>query len=88
MSQKKVDAYKAQKANRKQIIKKEKRMLTLEKTAAALVCVAVIGWIGYSTYGRLTAEDTQTQSAVEQTEVDMTAVNDYLSDLTLAAAQE
>lgn len=88
MSQKKVDAYKAQKANRKEIIKKEKRMLMLEKTAAALVCVAVIGWIGYSTYGRLTADDAQAQSAVEQTEVDMTAVNDYLADMTSVSVEE
>ena len=31
MSQKKVDAYKAEKANREKIMKKEKRVLRLEK---------------------------------------------------------
>ena len=36
MSQKKVDAYKAEKANREKIMKKEKLILTIEKLAALL----------------------------------------------------
>ena len=39
MSQKKVDAYKAEKANREKIMKKEKLILTIEKLAA-LVAVS------------------------------------------------
>ena len=44
MSQKKVDAYKAEKANREKLMKKEKLVLRLEKLAALVVCVvAVVG---------------------------------------------
>ena len=50
MSQEKVDRYKKEKANRVKIQKKEKRVLFLEKCAIAAVCVAAVGWIGYSAY--------------------------------------
>ena len=39
MSQKKVDAYKAEKANREKIMKKEKLILTIEKLAALVACM-------------------------------------------------
>lgn len=50
MSQAKVDQYKKDKANRQKIIKKQKRMHRLEMAAITLVCVLVVGWIGYSVY--------------------------------------
>ena len=52
MSQKKVDAYKAQKANREKIMKKEKLVLRLEKLVALAACIVAVCWIGYSVYGR------------------------------------
>ena len=47
MSQKKVDAYKKEKANRSRIIKKEKRILMLEKIIGIAVCLLVVVWIGF-----------------------------------------
>ena len=54
MSQKKVDAYKVQKANRDKIIKREKRILMLEKLAGIVICLAAVAWIGFSVYGKVT----------------------------------
>ena len=56
MSQKKVDAYKAEKANREKIMKKEKLILTIEKLAALVACMVAVCWIGYSVYGKVTEE--------------------------------
>lgn len=78
MSQEKVDRYKAKKARRREIYKKEKRMLALEKLAGVLVCAAVVVWIGYSVYGKVT--DAQNEKVVE-TVMDTTAIDDYLSGL-------
>lgn len=50
MSQKKVDAYKKEKANREQIIKKEKRILKLEKLLAVVVGLVLVCWVGFSIY--------------------------------------
>lgn len=78
MSQEKVDRYKAQKARRHEIYKKEKRLLALEKLAGILICAAVVVWVGYSVYGKVTA--TQNAKVVE-TVMDVTAIDDYLSEL-------
>lgn len=78
MSQKKVDQYKEQKANREKIKKREKRILLLEKCVAVVVAVAIIGWLGYSTYGKI--QDSK-NSEVTETVMDATAVNDYLTEL-------
>ena len=65
MSQKKVDAYKQKKANRDKIIKKEKRILFLEKAAGVMICLAVVVWLGYSVYGKVTQqEETKTTETV------------------------
>ena len=45
MSQKKVDAYKAEKANREKIMKKEKLILTIEKLAALVACMVAVCWL-------------------------------------------
>ncbi len=47
MSQKKVDEYKKYKANRKQIIAKEKRMKKIKKAVATVCAIAIIGGVGY-----------------------------------------
>ena len=48
MSQEKVAKYTEQKANRKEIMKKEKRARIFRNAVAAVVLVAVVGWLGYS----------------------------------------
>lgn len=78
MSQKKVDEYKKQKANREKIMKKEKRMLLLEKTAAVLVIVAIIGWLGYSVYGQVQKSE---ETKVTETVMDASAIDEYMLGL-------
>ncbi len=79
MSQKKVDRYKEEKANRAQILRREKRILRLEKMAAALVCVVLIGWIGFSIYSQATRPSSD--ETVVDTQLNVTALNDYISGL-------
>ncbi len=50
MSQAKVDQYKKLKADRKKIMKKEKMKRKIEKYVGGVLCVAVIGWLGFSVY--------------------------------------
>ena len=79
MSQKKVDAYKKEKANREKIIKKEKRILLIEKIVGLVVCLAAVCWIGYSVYAKVTANQ---EVVVKDTVMDTSALDDYVSGLT------
>lgn len=81
MSQEKVDKYKKEKANREKLQKTEKRTLFLEKLAIGAVAIVMVGWIGYSAYGVLTREDPDEEKTVVTTEMDTTAITDYLSQL-------
>lgn len=82
MSQRKVDAYKVEKANRDKLIQKEKRMLLLEKLVAALVCLAVVVWIGFSLYNKLSPQEEVQEPTAQETAVDITAIDNYLQELT------
>ncbi|MDO4275320.1 MAG: hypothetical protein Q4D16_16740 [Eubacteriales bacterium] len=79
MSQKKVDAYKQEKANRDKIIKREKRILMLEKLAAVVVCIAAVCWIGFSVYTKVNEGK---EVVTQETVMDTTALDDYLAGLT------
>lgn len=79
MSQKKVDNYKVQKANRKSKQKKEKFYDILERVVGVLVCVALVAWIGYSVYDKVTEKDA---SEVQQTVMDTSALDDYVNTIT------
>lgn len=85
MSQKKVDSYKKEKANREKLIKKEKRILMLEKLAGIAICVAVVCWIGFSIYDK-TQENKE--AVVQETEIDTAALDEYLSSLNAEKAEE
>ena len=76
MSQAKVDRYKEQKANRKAIMKREKRKKFLTCVAAVIVCVVVVGFIGYSGYKRY--EASQPRASYE---VDFSSIDNYLAGL-------
>ena len=80
MSQAKVDRYKEQKANRKEIMKKEKRMRTLRNSVITLVIVALLGWISFSVYQMMTSPSEQQKQAVE---VDYSSINEYLNGLSV-----
>lgn len=76
MSQEKVDKYKKEKANRKQIMRKERMMSIVRKVILAVVALALVGWIAYSAYD---IYDSNKERAVA--EVDYTAVTDYMNSL-------
>lgn len=77
MSQAKVDRNKEQKANRKQIIAREKRQLALFKLCGSAILAAIIGWAGYSAYHIYESN----QPAIY---ADLTAINDYSASLSAA----
>ena len=76
MSQEKVDRYKKEKANRKQILKREKAKSITIRMTGVLVCAALLGWIGYS--GDVKWESSQ---PVKTTEITTDALSDYLNEL-------
>ncbi len=82
MSQAKVDKYKKNKANRQQLIKKEKLMHRLEMVLITLVCIAFVGWIGYSIYAKV-------ESSKDPAEIvfDNSALTEYTSNLSSAGAE-
>lgn len=84
MSQKKVDAYKEQKANRQKIMKREKTILKLEKLAALAVCIVAVCWIGYSVHDKVTESPAEEQKV---TEMDITALDNYLSEVAAEDAE-
>ena len=88
MSQQKVDKYKKEKANRAKLQKRERRVLFLEKLAGGVICVAVVAWIGYSVYGLHVRAQESEEKEIVTTEMDVTAVSDYLNELSQDTAEE
>ncbi len=84
MSQKKVDAYKAQKANREKIMKKEKLVLRLEKLVALAACIVAVCSIGYSVYGKVTEGQENVQV---ETVMDTSALDSYLNGISTTDAE-
>ena len=72
MSQEKVAKYKESKANRKEAMKKQKQARLVRNTVLTVVCVAVIGWLGYSAVDYI--KNHQPRLNVE---VDYSAVEDF-----------
>lgn len=88
MSQEKVDKYKKEKANRKQIMRREKMANLLRKCVVGIVGLILVGWIGYSAYGTY-----ESSKPKEEVQIDYTAVNELQERLATvqeeeAAAQE
>ena len=83
MSQEKVDRYKKEKANRQQIMLKQRMMNLVRKGVLTLVALALVGWLGYSAYDMY-------ESGKERVvaEVNYDAVTDYLNSLTAQADTE
>ena len=82
MSQKKVDMYKQEKANRKQIIHKQRVMGVVRKCVLSLAGLALIAWLGYSAYDMY-------ESGKERivAEADYTPVMDYMDSLTAQSVE-
>lgn len=81
MSQEKVDRYKKEKANRKNIMKKEKAANAFRKCVVGLVALLLVGWVGYSAYG--TYKSNKPKDSVE---VDYTAFSNFSQNLSEATA--
>ena len=52
-----------------------------------MICIAVVGWIGYSAYDLVTREDPNAEQEVVTTEMDVTAISDYLNSLSQTEAE-
>ena len=77
MSQEKVNKYKEQKANRKEMMKKQKRADLIRNSIAGVVLVAVIGWVGYSGVTYIIKHQPR-----PEVDVNYTSVADYVESLT------
>lgn len=80
MSQKKVDQYKEEKANRKEIIKKEKRVARIEQICVSLVTVLIVVWVGFSVYNKATDKGDVEETAVT-TDVNVSALDNFMGTL-------
>lgn len=83
MSQEKVDRYKQEKVNRKQIMRKQKLMNNMRKGVLVVAALALIGWLGYSAYDIYESGKERTVS-----EVNYDAVSDYLNGLNAEGSAE
>lgn len=82
MSQAKVDKYKAEKANRKQTVAKERRKRSVTKACGVVVGLALVVWIGIS------AVDFMKESRpVKTIYVNTTEVDNYINALSAEDTQ-
>ena len=78
MSQKKVDNYRAGKYGRSKASRKERIIDKLEILAWIAICVAMVGWIGFSAYAKIEAKEAYT---LTETVMDTSAIDNYVSGL-------
>ena len=78
MSQKKVDNYRAGKYGRSKASRKERIIDKLEILAWIAICIAMVGWIGFSAYTKIEAKEAST---VTETVMDTSAIDNYVSGL-------
>lgn len=76
MSQEKVAKYKESKANRKELMKKEKQARKIRNIVAGVVCLVLLGWVGYSGVTYL-----QENKPRQEVEVDYSAIDEYTENL-------
>lgn len=77
MSQEKVDRYKAEKANRKKIMARERRMHLLAVVCGWAVVIGIVGWAGYSAYNIY-----ENSKPMETIYANLDSINDYMQSLT------
>ena len=76
MSQAKVDKYKKENANRKEILAKEKRQKTITKACFSVIAVVLVAWIGISTADFVYESRPKDKIYVQTADIDK-----YLEDL-------
>lgn len=84
MSQAKVDRYKEEKKNRKEIMAKEKREWTMVKVGGGLLAALIVAWIGFSVYQTIKAPKAEENTPITVTDytVNTDALSDYIDGLT------
>lgn len=80
MSQAKVDKYKKEKANRKEILAKEKRQKMITKTCVSVVLVVLVAWIGISTADFVYESRPKDKVYVQTAEIDKYLESIYAED--------
>lgn len=75
MSQEKVNQYKENKKNRKEIAKKAKKKSMITKICAGVVGAVLVAWLGYSTV--VTIQNAEGPAVT----VDTTAISGYVNGL-------
>lgn len=84
MSQEKVDRYKKEKANRKQVMRREKIQSGIRKCVIAVIAVVLVGWIGFSAYDKY-----DSSRPVKEVQIDYQSIDSFSQGLSaLASAQE
>lgn len=83
MSQEKVDRYKEQKANRKQIMKKEKRKNLIRRCIITMCGLLLVVWVGYSAYNVY-----DSGKEPEKVQIDYRAFDDFSQKITEAGAAD
>ena len=76
MSQEKVDRYKQEKANRKQIMAREKRMHRLAILCGWVIVIAIVTWAGFSAYRIY-----ENSRPIETIYANLDPINDYINSL-------
>ena len=85
MSQKKVDKYKQEKANRQKTMKREKILHRLEFAVLGIVLAALLVWFCIAVYKNSQVKAIENSDAVT-TSMDVSAVDDYLNGLTTTSS--
>ena len=83
MSQVKVDKYKAEKANRKATMAKEKRQKMIIKIVGSIIGVALVAWIGISA-----GVSIYNNRPVDTIYVTTAGIDDYLDELYAEETEE
>ena len=78
MSQEKVNQKKLDKKNRRATLRKKKIEEVLSLTVVAVICIAIVAWVGYSVYSKVQTAS-QESATYEYFDIDTAALQDYLS---------
>ena len=76
MSQEKVEKHKKEKANRKQIMKREKRKRVIEYIIGIIIVALILVWIGFSVYQKVQPQDAATTTT---SDIDFSDLEDVLN---------
>ena len=80
MSQQKVDQKKLDKKNRRSILRKKKAEEIASIAVASIIGLAIVGWVGFSIYTKV-QDASEANAPVVYNEIDTSAIQYYLSDL-------